>query len=230
MGSRVMKSRTTQIILAVFCFALGLLLVMQYRTQQAMRTKLAGISGADQATIISNLVAANAQLREEIASLDEQVRTYEQSSGRTPLEELVDELNRLKIINGLVETSGPGVEVRIEGSLSALDLQDMINELRNAGAEAIALNDQRVTVSSVVTSDELGRLVINNTPIEPPFVLQAIGDRQTMQTALLRAGGLIAVLEHSYTELSITVQQRSKLVLPIHSQPASFKYAKVLEH
>jgi len=223
-----MKSRTAQIILAAFCFALGLLLVVQYRTQQVARTRLEGMSSADQATIISNLVAANAQLREEIASLEAQVQGLT-ATGRTSLEELVDELNRMKIINGLVEVSGPGVEVSIDGNISALDLQDMINELRNAGAEALAINGQRVVVSSVVANDDQGKLTVNGVPLEQPFVLQAIGDSKTMQTALLRAGGLIAVFEHSYTGLTVTVQQRSKLVLPIYNQPLAFKYATALE-
>jgi uncharacterized protein YlxW (UPF0749 family) len=224
-----MRSRTTQFTLAVFCFVLGLLLVVQYRSQQATRTRLESMSSADQAVIISNLVAANAQLRDEVASLDAQVRAYDTASGRAPLEDLVDELNRVKIINGLVEVSGPGVEVRIDGSISALDLQDMINELRNTGAEAIAVNEQRVTIFSVITNDDQGTLAINGTPIEQPFVLQAIGDPQTMHTALLRAGGLIAVFEHSYTGLTVTVQQRSKLVLPIYSQPLSLEYATALD-
>ncbi len=223
-----MKSRTAQIMLAAFCFALGLLLVVQYRTQQVARTRLEGMSSADQATIISNLVAANAQLREEIASLEAQVQGLT-ATGRTSLEELVDELNRMKIINGLVEVSGPGVEVSIDGNISALDLQDMINELRNAGAEALAINGQRVVVSSVVANDDQGKLTVNGVPLEQPFVLQAIGDSKTMQTALLRAGGLIAVFEHSYTGLTVTVQQRSKLVLPIYNQPLAFKYATALE-
>ncbi|MCR4406162.1 MAG: DUF881 domain-containing protein [Anaerolineae bacterium] len=223
-----MRNRKAQLLLTVFCFALGLLLVIQYRTQQAARTRLEGISAADKAVIISNLVAANAQLREEISSLETQIQSLA-ASGRTPLEELVDELNRMKIINGLVEVSGPGVEVRIEGEVNALDLQDLINELRNAGAEAIAINEQRVAVSSMVTSDSSGGLSINGVPIEPPFVLQAIGSPQTMQTALLRAGGLIAVFEHSYPDLSITVQQRGKLVLPIYARPLSFRYATAIE-
>lgn len=224
-----MKRQSAQFVLAVFCFVLGLSLVVQCRSQQVIRTREEGMSRADQATIIGNLVAANAQLRDEIASLETQVRAYETASGRTRLEELVDELNRVKIINGLVEVSGPGVEVRIDGDVSALDLQDMVNELRNAGAEAIAINGQRVTIFSVIASDSEGDLTINGVPIEQPFVLQAIGDPQTMQTALLRAGGLIAVFEHSYTGLTVTVQQRSKLVLPIYDRPLSFKYATALE-
>jgi uncharacterized protein YlxW (UPF0749 family) len=224
-----MSRRSTQLILTAFCFVLGLLLVVQYRSQQVIRTRLESMSSADQATIIGNLVAANAQLRDEIASLEAQVRAYETASGRTPLEELVGELNRVKIINGLVEVSGPGIEVRIGGSVSALDLQDMVNELRNAGAEAIAINEQRVTVFSVIASNGEGDLTVNGTPIEHPLVLQAIGDAQTMQTALLRAGGLIAVFEHSHAGLTVAVQQRSKLVLPIYGQPPGFKYATAVE-
>ncbi|MBM3136254.1 MAG: DUF881 domain-containing protein, partial [Chloroflexi bacterium] len=137
-------SRLTQIVLTIACIALGLLLASQYRAQQSRSTAVSlAASGADQVAIISDLVENNASLRREIDALRRELASYQGAGEKSSLEAMVEELNRMRIVNGLLEVSGPGVEVQISGGLSALDLQDLINEMRNAGAEAVALNNRR---------------------------------------------------------------------------------------
>ncbi|HIC94704.1 MAG TPA: DUF881 domain-containing protein [Anaerolineae bacterium] len=216
-----MKSRSAQLSLAIICFLLGLLVVAQFRTQRRM----VGAPNADQLAIMANLVEANARLRQEVETLEDQLREYQQAAGRGVLEALVDELNRVKIVNGLVEVSGPGVEVRLDGPLSALDMQDLINELRNAGAEALALGNERLIVSSVVASAEDGTITLNGAKIARPYVLRAIGHPEAMEKALLRSGGLLAALEGSYEGLEVTVVKRDKMVLPVYKGALAFQYA-----
>ncbi len=216
-----MKSRSAQLSLAIICFLLGLLVVAQLRTQRRM----IATPGTDQLAIMANLVEANAHLRQEVEALEDQLREYQQAAGRGVLEALVDELNRVKIVNGLVEVSGPGVEVRLDGPLTALDMQDLINELRNAGAEALALGDERLIVSSVVASAEDGTITLNGVKIARPYVLRAIGHPEAMEKALLRSGGLLAALEGSYEGLEVTVVKRDKMVLPVYKGALAFQYA-----
>lgn len=216
-----MKSRSAQLSLAIICFLLGLLVVAQLRTQRRM----IATPGTDQLAIMANLVEANAHLRQEVEALEDQLREYQQAAGRGVLEALVDELNKVKIVNGLVEVSGPGVEVRLDGPLTALDMQDLINELRNAGAEALALGDERLIVSSVVASAEDGTITLNGVKIARPYVLRAIGHPEAMEKALLRSGGLLAALEGSYEGLEVTVVKRDKMVLPVYKGALAFQYA-----
>jgi len=216
-----MKSRSAQLSLAIICFLLGLLVVAQLRTQRRM----IATPGTDQLAIMANLVEANARLRQEVEALEDQLREYQQAAGRGVLEALVDELNKVKIVNGLVEVSGPGVEVRLDGPLTALDMQDLINELRNAGAEALALGDERLIVSSVVASAEDGTITLNGVKIARPYVLRAIGHPEAMEKALLRSGGLLAALEGSYEGLEVTVVKRDKMVLPVYKGALAFQYA-----
>ncbi len=216
-----MKSRSAQLSLAIICFLLGLLVVAQLRTQRRM----IATPGTDQLAIMANLVEANAHLRQEVEALEDQLREYQQAAGRGVLEALVDELNKVKIVNGLVEVSGPGVEVRLDGPLTALDMQDLINELRNAGAEALALGDERLIVSSVVASAEDGTITLNGVKIARPYVLRAIGHPEAMEKALLRSGGLLAALEGSYEGLEVTVVKRDKMVLPVYKGALAFRYA-----
>ncbi|MGD2105678.1 MAG: DUF881 domain-containing protein [Anaerolineae bacterium] len=224
-----MKSRSAQLLLTLVCFILGLLLVAQFRTQQMTGSPLLSASSTDQLVIISSLVNNNARLREEMKALEGQLEQYRWATGRTVLESLVEELNKIRVINGLVEVSGPGVEVSLDGPLDVLDLQDLINELRNSGAEALAINGERLTLYSVISSPEAGAMSINGTRLSRPYVLQAIGQPEAMETALLRSGGLISALERKYEGLVVSVLGRERMVLPVYREAIEFVYASPVE-
>ena len=127
-----MKSRSAQLLLTIICFILGLLLVAQFRTQRIVSGSILSASSADQLVIISSLVENNAHLREEMETLEGQLDEYQRATGRAVLESLVEELNKVRIINGLVEVSGSGVEVSLDWPIGVLDMQDLINELRGS--------------------------------------------------------------------------------------------------
>ncbi len=220
-----MKSRSAQLSLTIVCFTLGLLLVAQFRTQRMTDSSLLSASSADQLLIIGSLVENNTRLREEMDTLEEQLSEYQQATGRAVLETLVEELNKVRIINGLVEVSGAGVEVSIDGPIGVLDVQDLINELRNAGAEALAINGERLTLYSVIAGAEGGGMTINGVRLSRPYVLQAIGQPETLETALLRSGGLIATLERNYEGLVVSVIKRERMVLPVYKGDTEFVYA-----
>ncbi len=224
-----MKSRSAQLSLTILCFILGLLLVAQFRTQRMANDSILFASSADQLVIISSLVENNARLREELEVLEKQLSEYQQTAGRTILEGLVEELNRVRVINGLVEVSGTGIEVSIDGSIGVVDVQDLINELRNAGAEALTVNGERLTLYSVIASTEDGVITVNGTRLSRPYILQAIGQPETMETALLRSGGLIAALERNYEGLAVSVGKRDRMVLPVHKGAIGFVYASPVE-
>ncbi|MGA9349542.1 MAG: DUF881 domain-containing protein [Anaerolineae bacterium] len=215
--------------LTILCFVLGLLLMAQFRTQRMTSRALLSASTADQLAIISSLVENNARLREEMEALEEQLSEYQQATGRAVLGPLVEELNKVKIINGLVEVSGSGVEVSIDGPIGVLDVQDLINELRNVGAEALTINGERLTLYSVVASTEAGAITVNATQLSRPYILQAIGQPETMETALLRRGGLIATLERNYEGLAVSLIRREKMVLPVYKGAIEFVYASPIE-
>ncbi len=224
-----MKSRSAQLSLTMVCFILGLLLVAQIRTQWMTGNSLLPAASADQLVIISSLVENNARLREEMETLEEQLSEYQQAAGRAMLEALVEELNKVRIINGLVEVSGAGVEVSLDGPIGVLDVQDLLNELRNAGAEALAINGERLTLYSVIVSTEDGAITVNGVKLSRPYVLQAIGDPETMETALLRSGGLVAALERNYEGLAVSVIKRERMVLPVYRGTIEFVYASPVE-
>ena len=215
-----------QFLLAMVCLGLGVLLVAQLRTERIAQQ---AADGEGWEFIIADLVESNASLRDEITALESQLASFDNvEGGGMVIESLVDEVNRLRIANGLVEVSGSGVEVTISGPIGVLDLHDLINELRNAGAEALALNHERLVVRSAISTD--GQVVtVDGRPVQGPYHLQAIGDPHTLEGGLNRPGGLVELLQHADREVSITVAQAEKLILPVYAQPFQFAYGGPVE-
>lgn len=206
--------------LMALSLVLGMLVVAQLRTQSTLST-----GNDDWEYVVADLLVSNARMRSEIESLEDEIDALRGAEGAAAiLLSLVDEANQLRVANGLVEVSGPGVQVTLNGPVSVLDLQDLMNELRNAGAEALALNDQRLIASSAIASG--GELVtVDGQPVSPPYRLSAIGNPETMQAALLRPGGLVPLLREANEAIVVTVTESDKLTLPIYRQGLEFVYA-----
>jgi uncharacterized protein YlxW (UPF0749 family) len=205
----------------------GILIVAQLRVQRHLRS--VSYDRDEQAVLLSELVDANRRLRAEIESLTMQQNAYMGENRGAILEELVAELNRVRALNGAVEVSGPGIELLLGGLQSALDLQDVVNELRNAGAEAVALNGHRLVVNSVFVVEERGSIVVDGQAVSRPYRFEAIGDPDTLETALLRPGGQLSLFQRTYPNLVVQVTQRSSLVLGVHRPQLAFEYAEPTE-
>ena len=221
------RSIGSRLFLTALTLVLGVTVVAQFRARG--RTHIVTASEEDQALLLSELVDANRGLRAEIEFLESQLAIYEGTSRGIGLQELVAELNRVKLLNGLVEVSGPGVELLVDGPLNALDLQDLINELRNAGAEAISLNGHRLVVHAVWGTESGGQIVVDGYPIGRPYCLQAIGDPDTLETALLRPGGLVRLFRRAYPNLMVTSAKNSRLVLGVHRPQSELHYAEPVD-
>jgi len=218
-------SRSTHLYLTVALFFMGLFAVIQFRTYQQVERAALARSTVDQGQIISDLIDANSTLRREVDDLRTQVFRYELDSERGEIGALLGDLNAVQVLNGLVETAGPGVEVRVDSELAVADMQDLINELRNAGAEAIAVNERRIVARSVVARGKKG-LLIDGIEIGPPYILKAIGSTQTLERALERKGGLVQLLRYSESRGPILVSRMNNLVVPAYGQAPRLTYAK----
>ena len=218
-----MKRSFSVLHTTIVCFVLGILLVIQFRSTEPTATST--LSTSDQATVLTTLVESNAGLRSEIGELDAQVVLLNPANSDASNTALLAELSRLLVVSGDAPVGGPGVRIDVSGQINPLDMQDLINELRNAGAEAIALNGRRVIVRSVVAR-EGNDLALDRSRLVAPFVLEAIGEPDTMEKALLRRGGLVSLLEYAYPGLNITVGRVEGLVLPAHQQLERFTFAQ----
>ena len=215
-----------QAVVTLVCFATGVVIAAQWRTQATIRQSPILASPVEQAYMVRNLVESNARLRSEVDQLAAQVAAFQEENQHASLQALVEELTRLKITNGLVEVSGPGLAVTLNGEISVYDLQDVMNELRNAGAEAFSLNGQRIVGASIVAAQGQ-RTTVDGVTITSPYLLHAIGDAKTIEEACTRRGGTLDLLQNTYANLAVTTEHRQSLVLPVYRRPYQFVHATV---
>jgi cell division protein FtsB len=161
---------------SIVAFILGVLIVVQLRSQ-AGDNGLAQRSAQDLTLLVANLNTRNDQLRTEVDSLERQLQPLELGgrSGTSSLIQIRDDLARVRAWAGLDAVAGRGVAITISGSIAGPALEDLINELRNAGAEAIAIEDVRV-VGATVVFGSAGGLSVDDTALHNPFVVRAIGN------------------------------------------------------
>lgn len=227
-GSHAMRDRRSQLSLTVVAFVLGLLVVVQLRGQTG-GSALQGLSAQNLTTLVASLNAANERLRSEVSTLQNQLAELraDRAVGATSVEQLQSDLARIRAWTGLDPVAGRGVEIIVSGEIDAAAVDDLLNELRNAGAEAIAIEDIRVVARTTV-SGVPGALDLDGFLLRDPFTIRAIGRPETLVGSLTRVGGIIAQLSATTPSATVDVRPVDELMtlpaskrdlVPDHGRP-----------
>lgn len=203
-----------QLTITAVAVVMGLLVVGQLRAQQ-VSPGLAAMSAQDLTQLVASLNSGNEQLRREVANLEAQLSDLNQNQGRgeDSLDEIQSDLARVRSWAGLGRVAGPGVAISVSGRIEGAGVEDLLNELRNAGAEAIAVGGVRVVPGAVVAGPA-GGLSIENTALDDPFEIEVIGSPETLTGSLTRVGGPIAQLSATYPLALVTVTPIERMELP----------------
>ena len=118
-----------------------------------------------------------------------------------------EELKQINTALGLNDVTGRGIIITIKDNNSGKlgdrndiihdsDLKNIINELKNSGAQAISINDQRIVHSTAITC--VGSVIqVNNEKVGSPFIIKAIGNQDLLWN-VKRPGGFLEILEYTY--------------------------------
>jgi uncharacterized protein YlxW (UPF0749 family) len=208
-----MRDLRSQLTIAAVAFLLGLLVVVQIRSQTG-GSALQALSTQDLTTLVASLNSENDRLRSQIGTLQDQLGELRanRATGATSVGEIASELGRLRAWAGLDAVSGRGITITVSGRVEAGAVDDLLNELHNAGAEAIALEDIRVVARTTV-SGLPGSLDVDGYILGDPFRIRVIGKPETLVGSLTRAGGIIAQLAATDPEATIDVEPTEEPML-----------------
>ncbi|MEW6224520.1 MAG: DUF881 domain-containing protein [Chloroflexota bacterium] len=209
-----MRRTSGRVAVSVVLLLLGFLVVVQLRSQAA-DPGLAAMSAQDLTVLVANLTTRNNQLREEIATLQGQraATAAAVQRGDTSVGQIRSDLDRIRGWSGALPITGPGVRVLIEGPIPGDAVSQLINELRNAGADGIAIGGIR-DVPGVVVTGPAGDLTVGGIPLRGDIELLAVGQPEALSGSLTRAGGPIAQLGARFPDVPISVLPDGKVVLP----------------
>jgi uncharacterized protein YlxW (UPF0749 family) len=209
-----MRRTASQVTIAAVAFVLGLLVVAQLRAQGGT-SALANLSSQELTVLVANLNTHNDQLRSEVSRLDRQLSDLEtgRTRGETSVGEIRRDLGRIRAWAGLDPVVGPGIVISVTGSLAGPGLEDLVNELRNAGAEAISIEDVRVVPGTVIGGGP-GQVSVDDRPLGVSFRILAIGTPETMIGSLTRTGGIVAQLAATFPQATLDVREAEGLLVP----------------
>lgn len=229
------------VAMAVTMAALGFVIIAQTRAGRELSSQVPVPTRNVYAlaTLLREEREARVSLETQVTDLRRKLESYERAAGegRSLQEAMGRELETLRIALGLKEMRGPGITVRLadpktqaKGSnpviVSYQDIVAVANELWAAGAEAIAVNGQRLTATTGL-SQVSGTVVINLQRLNGPFDIVAIGDPGTLEGALNIRGGLIEGLRA--LGLTITINRRDSITVPAYKGTMTFDFAKPTE-
>ncbi len=226
----MLEGKQPKIMLFLVCVVLGVMLSAQFRSTETANRSITQQRAED---LAERLKATE----KENAALKEQIQETEKNQGFKVTKQA---LEQLKATAGLTAMEGQGIVITVDDGKSINkpglnpnlyiihddDLLRIINELRAAGAEALALNKERIIDVSEVRC--AGPTVsVNNTRFSPPYEIRAIGDSKTLESALRLRGGVVETLKQ--WGITVEVEKKKSVYIPAYKGPRQFEFAKVKE-
>lgn len=205
-----------QLVVALLLALLGYAAVTQVRITE-VEDSYAGLREQDLIDVLSGLTGTSQRAQNEIERLEE--RRNELRSGtqarQAALEEARQEADSLSVLAGLVPVTGPGVRITItpgEGVPDADLFIDLLQYLRNAGAEAVQINGVVRVVAQSYFDQTANGLVVDGAELTGPYVIDAIGDPFALregvtfvngpQSQFADAGAELEIEEHNTLDIS----------------------------
>lgn len=198
-------SRPHLMIGALFLL-LGLLVTVVVLTPRGDEAEWRSARTEDLVQVLDDLGSRQARLEQDAARLAEVQRDLESGSTAQALADARRQLEALRVMSGSTPVSGPGVRITLDdadGLLESAVLIDAVQELRDAGAEAIEVSGVRVAVDTWFADGDQG-VVVNGSPVGNEIEILAIGDPDTMTAAMSIPGGLAESVRTRGAEFGIT--------------------------
>jgi len=170
-------------LIGVVGFILGFVIIQQFYLHEKITKNIQPESENNLALEVSELIKTNDELTKGVNDLTDQHgklsrAAADASSANATLEE---NLNQYEIILGLTQVQGQGVEIIFNDKISSTQLVDVMNAIKNIGADAIQINDRRIIQNSSITEGFF----------YPPVSVKVIGNKDLLYEALVRPGGIL---------------------------------------
>jgi uncharacterized protein YlxW (UPF0749 family) len=216
------RATRAQALAALLTLALGFAVVTQVR--QTQQEGLSTLRETDLVRILDDVGQREARLEadsRQLAATQQRLQSGSDSS-QAALDAAQSRLDTLGVLTGTKPASGPGIRLVIndpKGKVTAAMLLDALQELRDAGAEAVQLGSVRVVASTSFEdsgSSAAPGVTVDSSLLHPPYTFLAIGDPQTMAAALDIPGGVLETLRQQDADGTVTNEDQVEITA-LHS-------------
>ncbi|WCK53080.1 DUF881 domain-containing protein [Aneurinibacillus sp. Ricciae_BoGa-3] len=237
------NNRQVPFIITIISIIIGFMLAIQYQSHKT--TSMAEKQDVTQLRQdLQKQIEKHQKLLNDIGNYEQLLSEYETSINEgSSLKVVQDQLDHLKSDSGFAEAKGSGIRIMIEeGSphsagpdnlqspVNDEDLLDLTSLLFSNGAKAISINGHRVIVSTSIRL--VGDTVqVDTQPIKMPYVVDAIGDPQTLEASLKLPLADGASMEDWFRFLNkrFTQTKSDSMVVPAYNGDNTVQYMKPVD-
>jgi uncharacterized protein YlxW (UPF0749 family) len=225
----VVRPSRRQLVVATLLAVLGFAFVVQVRDTAANDT-YAGLRESELVEVLDGLTGTAERARREVDRLEaRRDELADENQARfAALDEAEQRVRTLNIIAGLVPVTGPGIRMTINESSTRVNvgsLLDTVQELRTAGAEAMELNNSIRLGADSSFDNGVGGIEVDGQLLEPPYILEVIGDPHVLRTALEFSTGPIETLE-TYDGATVDVEELEAVQITSVREPTRPEHAE----
>lgn len=181
------------------------------------------------------------RLKKSIKELSEKLEAYYSDDYDIVeiIQNLENELELNRVLAGQKKTQGPGVRIHMEDSIlyeegqnennfiiHNSDVLQIINDLRGAGAERIAINGAPISWNSKIDCNG-ATIRVGNQIFAPPFIIEAIGDPEKLESILTVPEGIIQLMR--FWDIQIYISKQDNILIKGMPTGQEYKYLKIVE-
>lgn len=234
-----MNKKMISLVLGLMCVALTYGICVQIKTVNNSNSKIS--QNYEENQLRAEVLKYKEKYDNKFKELENAEKNLEKerekaTSNNEELEKIEENIKKGNKVLGLTEVTGPGVTITLNDSQNLnnvlnisdalvhdVDVLAVINELKNAGAEAISINDQRLVPTTGITCG--GNIIdINDEKVGAPFTIKAIGLPEQL-AALERPGGYLNLLKEKYSIVAELKREKS-ITIPKYTGVINFKFAQ----
>lgn len=221
------------ITIGIMCFILTMLIFMQVKTIK--QTDISELELMQESELKSEITALKAKYEETISKIqdtNQKILEYEEAiiNGEEASNLLKQELKETEDLLGKNSVNGQGIIIKMSNNssdtINSNDLLELVNILKNAGAEAISINEQRLVYDTYI-SDIQGTnyITIKGNAIVAPYTIKAIGNITYLESA-------VAQKKYGYIDTKISegknivLEKSENITIPAHSDTLEFEYVR----
>lgn len=218
-----------QLVVGLALFLTGLIVAMTLQSQ-ANQPEFANVRQADLVQLLDNVTAETRRLESEVRELENARNDLRSGADQQAAaeDEAQRRLDQAKILAGTARAAGPGVRIKLidpKGNITPELMLDAVEELRDAGAEVIEINDSARLVANSWFASRNGKIVVDGKELDAPYGIEAIGDPATLEAGARFRGGLVSEVEGERVGGQVSIEQVQRLRIDTLAQPKPYNFA-----
>lgn len=242
------KITATKLTIGLICFLIAFFVTIQVRTINVNDSDILRLKRENELRDeIEQWKEVYKEKEKKIEEQNKKIEEYRLASSKvdSTVALIKDDLDNANLLSGISAVKGKGITVKLDDTAAIekihldagyynsnvflihdTDIMSILNELKVSGAEAFSVNGQRIVATTAIRC--VGPLIqINGINLSAPYTISAIGDPNTLETALKLRGGVLTDIKAA--DIDVIITKEEEITIPAYDKVLEYKYAKPVQ-